>query len=166
MRVRNLTTLQGPARFVMAMICAGSLCLTADISLAQTDHASTDFLTDDQLRAAFSGKTHNGFYRRFLVPYGDQTFVETYAKDGTLSYTAGEIVASGSWQIDNKKICFTYDNPDFLPGCFYVTQIEGCYYSYETNTNFSDIVPGRDPWWIRSYIDGTSPDCADPELVS
>lgn len=124
------------------------------------------FMTDAQLFKAFSSTTHIGAYRRYLAIYGAQQFTETYNADGTLDYEANGVVSKGVWEIRENQICFDYFNPDFLPGCFYVVEAEGCYYSYEAYETRPKPVAGRDPWWIRSYVEGTEPECATSELVS
>ncbi|MEL6506931.1 MAG: hypothetical protein AAFR29_04805 [Pseudomonadota bacterium] len=144
---------------------AGLFALAA-VADEQSADASKKTLDDAGLRAAFAGKTHIGLYRRYLEAYGEQRFIETYTDNGNLQYTAGTLSISGTWTISAGKICFQYNSPEFLAGCFRVVADQGCYYSYEIFPSGRQAIPGRDPWWIRSHIDGTDPACAGPDLVS
>lgn len=132
---------------------------------AQAQH--DPFLNDEGLRRAFIGKTHVGFYRRFIERYGHIVFEERYDPDGTMTYRGEDgVEARGRWRIAENRICFVYDQADFLPGCFAVTFAEGCFYSFETDDEGRVLGLADDRWWIRSYLKGTEPDCAAEDLVS
>ncbi|MEO0833892.1 MAG: hypothetical protein AAFY13_11405, partial [Pseudomonadota bacterium] len=98
---------------------AGLFALAA-VADEQSADASKKTLDDAGLRAAFAGKTHIGLYRRYLEAYGEQRFIETYTDNGNLQYTAGTLSISGTWTISAGKICFQYNSPEFLAGCFRV----------------------------------------------
>ena len=112
------------------------------------------------LRAAFSGKTHISRYRLSIEEYGGVNFEETYRGDGSLSYRAGDVAATGTWRIEGDAICFLYDAIVLVPACFAVTERNGCFYSYEIVGDGSPRGLAEGAWWIRSHIDGTDPDCA------
>lgn len=161
-----MRALRSKSLVVLISFCVGAVDIRSAHAEEPDTQGSVETLDDAGLRAAFAGKTHIGLYRRYLEAYGEQRFVEAYAADGTLQYTAGSLSISGTWSIASGKICFTYDSPAFLAGCFRVVADQGCYYSYEIFPSGRQTVPGRDPWWIRSHVDGTNPVCADPDLVS
>lgn len=132
---------------------------------ASAEPAALERLDEQELRAAFAGKTHISRYRRHIEDYGGVIFEETYNVDGTLRYRAGDVAATGTWRIENGAICFRYDGLALFDACFVVAHQDGCYYSYEVLPDGSALGVHDDGWWIRSTIEGTDPDCAK-DMVS
>lgn len=135
---------------------------------SQTDN-SILMLDDAGLTAAFAGRTHTGFYRDFLTQYNAIKFQEIYRADGTLLYQGGGIVSAGTWTIQSGRICFTYDNPAFIPGCFAVRTDKGCFYSHEAprpDENHTPVTKDwSDEWWIVSYFAGGTAKCEESALI-
>jgi len=130
--------------------------------------SESKWLTSEQLRDGFVGKTHFGLYRDYLEQYGGVEFTETYRLDGSVFYEGGDITTTGEWTIQGNQICFDYDNDNFIPGCFLVKYDNGCFYSYDANLPTGGKLVISERWGIRSYIiraDGRAPNCAKPELV-
>ncbi len=124
------------------------------------------YMDDDGLKIAFSGQTHIGFYRDYLERYGSIQFEETYFTDGTLAYAGGGLNVKGTWEIIKARICFEYEDPQFLPGCFAVTTNEGCYYSHESTHPDDESQGLASQWWIFSHIKGEKVTCTEAALLS
>lgn len=123
-------------------------------------------LNDEQLRAAYSGQTHDSFYRWNIEEYGGVYFEETYHPDGRLDYVAGDVILTGFWQVTNGKICFQYNDTPLADGCFVVVNEGGCFYSYEIGLDGRPMGLARGEWWIRATIRGSDGQCSTPDLVS
>ena len=128
--------------------------------------AAPRLLDDAELVAAYAGKTHLSFYRRYVEAYGGKYFEESYRADGELDYRAGDVGLSGLWQVANGRICFQYPETSLSSGCFVVTHDAGCYYSYQIGDDGEPIGLTTGEWWIRAHVKGTKPDCAAADLVS
>jgi len=123
-------------------------------------------MTNAELLAAYSGQTHESFYRENVEEYGGVYFVETYHPDGTLDYIAGEMRNNGFWRVAGNRICFFYPETPLESGCFAVVNEAGCYYSYQIGDNGKPIGLSKGEWWIRAKIKGTDAQCSTPDLVS
>ncbi len=149
-----------------------ALSAFADSAQSKPDQAPQR-LNDDQLYAAFVGKSHTGYYRDYLNRYGAIRFYETYNEDGFLVYKGGGIETGGLWDIEDGKICFDYDHPDFLSGCYVVTAQNGCYYSYDVTAGVPEDL-NKAQWWIYSHwtvkethgTGGTKPVCVEEDNIS
>lgn len=118
-------------------------------------------LNEDQLRAAFSDKTHRGTYN-FKRPNIDSfAFVETTKSDGTTRHTHGDKVDVGTWKVMANVICFHYTNWDggTHDACFNVFQKGNCYYHYGLNSGF-----GGGSFTARSVHAGEVPECEPPSV--
>jgi len=144
----------------MRLICFFLTAFSLHLPLAAQEKEGPLLLDEAGLRAAFVGQTHSGFYAEYLEIYGGQTFVEQYNEGGTLTYVGGDIVTGGAWEINGNRICFTYGAEDFIPGCFVVAKVGECFYSYEAAPEGAEPDLSTRQWWIRSYLHGTTPECA------
>ncbi|GHA83604.1 hypothetical protein GCM10009069_03630 [Algimonas arctica] len=134
-----------------------------------TPNLNGDFLPDpsqelplgeDQLRAAFSDKTHRGTYN-FKRPNIDSfAFMETTKSDGTTRHTHGDKVDVGTWKIMANVICFHYTNWDggTHDACFNVFQKGNCYYHYGLRSGFGGA------FTARSVHADETPECEPPSV--
>ncbi|MEM8771603.1 MAG: hypothetical protein AAGD92_08145 [Pseudomonadota bacterium] len=134
--------------------------------IVQQPSAETPWLDADALRKAYSGQTHESFYRYTIEEYGGVYFEETYFPDGSLTYRGGSLEVAGRWAVKGDQICFEYPETQLLPGCFVVAADAGCFYSYEVGRDGSRPAAPHERWWIRATIKGTDPQCATDDLVS
>lgn len=142
------------------------LLLIALCAAATTATAAPRRLDNAGLIAAYAGKTHLSFYRRYVEEYGGKYFEESYNPDGSLNYRAGDLALSGLWRVADGRICFEYPGSSLYGGCFVVTYEAGCYYSYEIGPDGAPMGFANGEWWIRAHVKGTKPDCAAGDLVS
>ncbi len=92
-------------RLLVCFIFAGLMFFPCSTAQEKPSHKTTQrILNNQELIAAFSGKTHIGFYRDYLERYGSVKFVEDYLNDGTLSYQGGDITTEGFWRVINNHI--------------------------------------------------------------
>ena len=107
------------------------------------------------LRLVFSGVTHKGQYRFLREATKTFAFTETTRTDGTLTHRQGAEILSGIWNIDEDRICYTYDRIWTYPVCFEIYKSGTCYYHLLRS---SDGVP-RYTVTARSTPSTQEPDC-------
>lgn len=143
-------------------------CLSVSVTTTADDAASPQYdfmvgntpLGSDELRAAFLGQTHVGFYRFDSANIPTRNFSETTFKNGRVEHTQGDEVLTGQWIIAKNQICFTYDNVWQNQLCFDMYRVGNCYYHYLATQ-------GQRPmklWTARSSLKGESPDC-EPNIA-
>jgi len=118
-------------------------------------------LSERDLRAAFSDKTHRGTYN-FKRPEIDSfAFVETTKSDGTTRHVHGDKIDTGTWRVMANVICFHYINWDggTHDACFNVYQKGNCYYHYGLNMGL-----GGGSFTARSVHSGEIPECEPPSV--
>ena len=117
-------------------------------------------LSEEQLLAAFSDKTHRGTYN-FKRPNIDSfAFVETTKSDGTTHHAHGDKVDLGTWEVRSNVICFHYTNWDGTTthnACFNIYQKGNCYYHYGLRSGL-----GGGAFTARSVHAGEIPECERP----
>lgn len=147
--------------FMLAGLCTFSFCGIAVPTFAQVGDAKHHFminnvpLTADELRAAFQGQTHEGFYRFERETLPTHAFTETTFKDGRVKHVQGDETLYGRWEIMGSQICFSYDDVWFNHLCFDMYRIGNCYYHYL-------MTEGKRPirvWTAQSSLKGERPNC-------
>ncbi|GLQ19152.1 hypothetical protein ACFFUB_12110 [Algimonas porphyrae] len=159
--------------FILALIPALSIAQIAPQPAPMTPNEEGDFLPDPsqevplseaQLLAAFSDKTHRGTYN-FKRPEIDTfAFVETTTSDGRTRHVHGDKVDTGTWRVKANVICFSYINWDggTHNACFNIFQRGNCYYHYGLNVNGLAGMGGS--FTARSVHEGETPEC-EPSMV-
>jgi len=126
-------------------------------------------LDEDNLIAAFSGKTHRGSYNFSRENIETFAFEETTSKDGKTRHTQGRKVDTGTWRVRHNVICFAYDNWEGVDqgadgthrACFNVYTRGNCFYHYSVSRE-----SGRRGGYFtaRTVHAGETPDC-EPAYV-
>ncbi len=112
-------------------------------------------LKAEELRAAFSGKTHDGFYRFERESIPTHSFSETTTADGRVTHIQGPETITGTWRIKGDQICYTYDDTWRRELCFDMYRVGNCYYHYIMTEAGRPI----QAWTARSHPRGEQPDC-------
>lgn len=151
-----------PHKFLKTILATVVLLFPAT-TLAQSQktdirpHANR--LIGEQLRSAFSGKTHSGAYNFTEKGQPTRFYEETHKTDGRISYTENGRHDPGTWLIMKNTMCYLYDAADMPGGCFRVYRVENCYYFYsDRNIEYQDELD-RDYWTARSVVKGEQPQC-------
>lgn len=159
---------------ILALAATPTLAQSQDVepNLPMVPNIDGDFLpnpaqelplSEGQLTAAFSDKTHRGTYN-FKRPNIDSfAFVETTKSDGTTHHAHGDKVDTGTWEIMANVICFHYVNWDGSTthnACFNIFQKGNCYYHYGLRSGFG----GRGEFTARSVHAGETPECEPPSV--
>lgn len=113
------------------------------------------WMTDEQITAAFSGRTIEGVYASGL------TFVERYEPDGRLDYREPVRHMMGRWSVVSGNFCTLYD-AGAGGGCFRVVQTSAnCYEFYIAA--FTEEEAAEDPqplgWTARGWRQGERSTC-------
>ncbi|MGJ8563784.1 MAG: hypothetical protein ACSHXY_09550 [Alphaproteobacteria bacterium] len=112
-------------------------------------------LTDKALVSAFSGITHDGFYRYEQKETVPQRFVETTSEAGAVKHVQGEETMTGTWDVKGDRICYTYDYNKLRPLCYDIYRVGNCYY-HVLMTSGSQR---RGVWTAQSSPKGERPSC-------
>jgi hypothetical protein len=105
------------------------------------------WMTEEAMRAAFIGKTIDGYYA------DRREFTETYTSDGRLSYREVSKRAAGSWYFRGDVFCTIYDpGQDMNSGCFTALQVSAnCYEFYVVGPRDldrgGDVAPAPGSGW-------------------
>lgn len=132
------------------------LALFATLAAVHSSHAVERWMTEDEMRAAFGGKTLDGHYQ------GGRTFTETYRADGSLRYRDELRASNGHWSVTAGTFCTIYDE-DSTGGCFRVHR-EGanCYeFYFVARTEEKAKEPGTPSWTARAWHTGEKSTCVD-----
>ncbi len=90
--------------------------------------ASSPWLNGKDLAYVFAGREVNGVYAN------GATFVETYHRDGSITYIDTQQSLKGNWKIDGEQFCTTYDGGP--GGCYTVKKLsENCFEYWLADSN-------------------------------
>ena len=121
-------------------------------------------LNEDQLRAAFTDKTHRGTYNFKRAEIDTFAFAERTTADGRTRHVHGDKVDVGSWRIRDTVICFEYEEwteSSNHIACFNIYRRGNCYYHYALR--YRGFGVGGE-FTARSVHEGDVPDC-EPAYV-
>ena len=120
------------------------VALALSLLLSPPALAKRAWMTNAELRTAFSGKTIEGVYR------DGRTFKEAYRANGTLDYDEGSRHLTGHWSVINGTFCTIYDG-SASGGCFRVHRLSAnCfefYFQSRDEAQAADPKPGDRPSW-------------------
>ena len=131
--------------------------------------ASTPWMSEEAMRAAFIGKTLDGHYGNGL------TWTETYFSDGRLDYREPERRAAGQWSFRGHVFCTFYDGaraqPPLTGGCWTAIRSgTNCYEFYLAGLSRED--PAEDDtegaiqrWNARGWRQDEPSTCQDKPSV-
>jgi hypothetical protein len=136
------------ARALATIAAAGGCALLGAAAPAPT--LAPPWMTEEAMRAAFIGKTLDGYYGSGV------TWTETYLASGRLDYAERERQAGGSWHFrDGYVFCTFYDpshRPGLVGGCWNALQTgPNCYEFYLAGVAPSDIEEGRPGQWALAW---------------
>ena len=117
-------------------------------------------ISEAELRAAFTGKTHTGSYNFLSRNITTFAFEETTAKDGKIEHVQQDQIDTGKWKIIKDVICYDYDNPQLRQACFRMYVRGNCYYHFQVSV---EGFP-KFGFTARSVIKGETPKC-EPSYV-
>jgi hypothetical protein len=124
--------------------------------------ATTKWMTDSDIRAAFAGVTIEGIYA------SDMTFVESYAADGRIEYTEQRRKMTGNWSVVNAQFCTIYDMAA-TGGCFRVVRLgDNCfefYFQSRDEKTAAEPDPGKPSWTAQGWRKGEKPTCKEQPAV-
>jgi len=140
-------------------------CLLAIPAISHAQSQKTDIrpsanrLIGENLRNAFTGKTHSGAYNFTEKGQPTRFYEESHGNDGRISYTENGRNDPGTWLIMKDTLCYLYDATDMPGGCFRVYRVENCYYFYSDQNIERQDELDRDYWTARSVHKGEQPQC-------
>ncbi len=152
----------GPLKLVTTVIVLAGIMLP---SLSWSQSQTTDIrphalrLAGDEIKAEFSGQTHEGAYNFNAGGQARNNYVETHQKDGRTIYKEQGFANRGVWFVSNETLCFVYDNDMMGGGCFRVYKVENCYYFYSDQFEERTDELDRNYWTARSVRQGEVPKC-------
>lgn len=139
---------------VIAVLAAGA-GHTAAIAL------DAGWMPDAELSATFAGKSMAGYYA------SGRTFAETYAADGTLTYSDKDHASGGAWSVQSGSFCTIYD--DDPAGGYFRVRREGVNCDEFYFIARTQVQARRDPrkpdWTARARFKGQIPTCKDGASV-
>ena len=122
------------ALFAIAVLSTG---IPADAQDVREEAVLEDFVPTldllervpaSEIEAVYSGTTFAGIYQ---VPFrADQRFVETHRPDGVSDYVEGKDALTGTWGVENRKLCFRYTEDGNRAHCWTIYRYGGCYVAY------------------------------------
>lgn len=119
------------------------------------------WMSNAELTATFRGQSIVGEYEN------GETFQETYAADGTVSYRDELRVSGGRWSVRAGSFCTIYDG-DPSGGCYRVRQAgENCFeFHFVARTAAEAEKNPRTPHWTaRGWFPKNPRTCVDAESV-
>ena len=131
------------------------------IAAVEAPAASQSWLTDAELKSAFSGRSISGEYK------DNSAFHEAYASDGAVAYRDGRRTSAGHWSIRAGSLCTIYD-ADLRGGCFRVLRAgENCFEFHFVARTESEAESGqRKPdWTAHGWYPGHARTCAGAKSV-
>ncbi len=120
------------------------------------------WLGDDEIKAAFAGRTIDGHYANGL------TFTESYLASGRITYVDPLKAMAGRWSVVNRSFCTLYDT---FPtgGCFKVTRISAnCFeFYFLTRTEHAAALPepAKPSWTARGWRTESPATCNEKPSV-
>jgi hypothetical protein len=143
-------------RILKAMTVIG--CCTATAGAGSSNPV---WMAPEDLAATFGGRSIAGEYEN-----GD-TFEETYAEDGSISYRDVRRASAGKWSIRAGTLCTIYD-ADPSGGCYRVRRAsENCFeFHFIARTEEQvETTPGKPDWTARGWLSNQPKTCVDGESV-
>ena len=116
-------------------------------------------LSGEEIRAEFSGQTHEGAYNFNAFGQAGNSYVETHLKDGSAFYKEQGFANRGVWFVSDETLCFVYEGDMMGGGCFRVYKVENCYYFYSDQFEERSDELDRDYWTARSVRQNETPQC-------
>ena len=140
---------------------AAPLLVSAFVAMASpgaSQPAAQRWMTEEAMRAAFIGKTLDGYYA------DRREFTETYTSDGRLDYRERARKLSGYWYFRGQVFCTLYDPGQELNGaCFTALQVSAnCYEFHLASERDTDreTTPGpAGAWTARAWRKGEPSTC-------
>jgi len=124
------------------------------------DVETSEPISEAALRAAFTGKTHEGSYNFLTRDISTFAFEETTSSEGKIRHIQQNKVDTGRWEIRKNVICYDYDDPQLYQACFKMYVRGNCYYHYQVSV---EGFP-KFGFTARSVIKGETPKC-EPSYV-
>lgn len=131
--------------------------------------ASAPWMTEQDMRTAFIGKTLDGHYGNGLI------WTETYFDDGRLDYREPERRAVGQWHFRGDVFCTFYDpkqpRPPLAGGCWTAIKSgSNCYEFYLAGLSpegpaQGDLDGAPQRWNARGWRQGEPSTCQDKPSV-
>ncbi len=143
---------------IMCLLPVQAIALGPDDAYPDIEHDTP--LTEAELRAAFTGKTHRGSYNFLNRDITSFAFQETTTREGKIRHVQQGKVDTGTWKITDNIICYDYDDPLLLQACFRMYVRGNCYYHFQVSVEHFP----KFGFTARSVIDGETPNC-EPSLV-
>jgi len=142
----------------MLLFPFSAAALGPDDSYPDVEHE--DPISEEALRAAFTGKKHLGSYNFLNRDITTFAFEETTNTDGSIRHVQQGRVDTGQWTITKNTICYDYDDPALRQACFKMYVRGNCYYHYQVS------VEGYPKFGFtaRSVIAGETANC-EPSFV-
>jgi hypothetical protein len=128
----------------------------APLALFLLAAATPNWLPGPEIEAALKGQTISGRYASGFE------FIETYAKDGTLSYWDPRGAATGTWSVAGDMFCTFYQAESFAGGCFRVEKIGGNCFDFFSAASSADEArsPPQTPrYTARASVNGRKSTC-------
>ena len=139
-----------------------SVGLAGVLGAAASARAATPWMTDSEIRGAFSGRTIEGAYSDSMP------FTESYFDTGRLDYIEPQRRMTGRWSVVESTFCTLYDNGGG-GGCFKVRQVSGnCYEFYFAAFDEEDLAEGSDErprWTARGWRKDVPSTCVAVPVV-
>jgi len=104
---------------------------------------AADWMTEPELKTAFSGRTIEGAYANGVK------FIESYAASGSLDYAEPRRKLTGRWSTAGDTFCTIYTG-DQTGGCFRVRQVsDNCFEFYFAARDEAEAesAPAEKPSW-------------------
>ncbi len=117
-----------------------------------------EWLTAEDLRTTFEGKTVDGEYPN------KRSFRETYETGGAVAYEDDRRSSTGHWSIKAGSLCTIYDD-DPAGGCFRVQKAgPNCYEFYfiaRTEEGAEKAPSDKPSWTARAWMAGKPASCSE-----
>lgn len=123
---------------LLTTLALASLSTLASAQEVRRERVLDDFVPDvdllervpaSEIEELYSGVTYAGIYQ---VPFQeDQRFVESHGMDGVADYREGSVAIMGTWEVENRQLCFRYPDDGNRAHCWYVFRYGGCFVTYD-----------------------------------
>lgn len=143
---------------IACLVPLQSFAIGPDEAYPDVEHSEP--LSETELQAVFTGKTHLGSYNFLNRDITSYAFEETTEADGGIRHVQQGRVDTGQWEITKNVICYDYDDPQLRQACFKIYVRGNCYYHYQVSV---EGFP-KFGFTARSVIAGETPDC-EPSYV-
>ncbi|MEP3891754.1 MAG: hypothetical protein ABJN69_14950 [Hellea sp.] len=137
-----------------------SLLLVIAFAISSNAQDQMLALKGSDIKKSLNGKTLEGFYQFEGVLTGEQSYEETYQRDGILIYKEGDFTDKGKWWISNHQLCHNYDvDVPKIDHCFFIYKENYCYYYFESYYAQTGQMRHSEDWNNRSIIRGEGKTC-------